>query len=158
MYWFLYPFLVCYCISLFVYCVNCLFVAFVYFSLPRIMSLGSLRICFCTWQSKLRILIWHAAKFVHFAQRFLVLLKDLSFPCGNFFPTTMGISMGKWQKSLFKVRFGFLMCLHGGFGTPQMPKMTKFQPFWGYQKRHFGCPNQNSKTTFIDLNHPQITP
>ena len=26
---------------------------------------------------------------------------------------------------------------------------------WGYQKWHFGCPNQNSETTFIDQNHPQ---
>ena len=26
--------------------------------------------------------------------------------------------------------------------------MALFQPFWGYQKWHFGCPNQNSETTF----------
>ena len=26
---------------------------------------------------------------------------------------------------------------------------------WGYQKWHFGCPNQNSEITFIDLIHPQ---
>ena len=30
-----------------------------------------------------------------------------------------------------------------------------FWSFWGYQKWHFGCPNQNSETTFIDQNHPQ---
>ena len=30
-----------------------------------------------------------------------------------------------------------------------------FLPFWGYQKWHFGCPNQNSETTFRDPNHPQ---
>ena len=27
--------------------------------------------------------------------------------------------------------------------------------FWGYQKWHLGCPNQNSERTFIDQNHPQ---
>ena len=32
-------------------------------------------------------------------------------------------------------------------GTPKMSKMTPFWPFWGYQKWHFECPNQNSKTT-----------
>ena len=26
--------------------------------------------------------------------------------------------------------------------------MGHFWLFWGYQKWHFGCPNQNSKTTF----------
>jgi len=31
----------------------------------------------------------------------------------------------------------------------------RFGPFWGYQKWHFGCPNQNSETTFRDPNHPQ---
>ena len=30
-----------------------------------------------------------------------------------------------------------------------------FLPFWEYHKWHFGCPNQNSKTTFRDPNHPQ---
>ena len=30
-----------------------------------------------------------------------------------------------------------------------------FWSFWGYQKWHFGCPNQNSESTFIDQNHPQ---
>ena len=34
------------------------------------------------------------------------------------------------------------------FGTPKMTKMIPFWPFWGYQKWHFECPNQNSKTTF----------
>ena len=32
-----------------------------------------------------------------------------------------------------------------------MGKRTKNMavfPFWGYQKWHFGCPNQNSETTF----------
>ena len=28
-------------------------------------------------------------------------------------------------------------------------------PKWGCQKWHFGCPNQNSESTFIDQNHPQ---
>ena len=27
-------------------------------------------------------------------------------------------------------------------------KMTPFWSFWGYQKWRFGCPNQNSETTF----------
>ena len=34
---------------------------------------------------------------------------------------------------------------------PKMPKMGHFGcfwRFWGYRKWHFGCPNQNSKTTF----------
>ena len=34
------------------------------------------------------------------------------------------------------------------FGTPKMAKMTPFWGIGGYQKWHFGCPNQNSKTTF----------
>ena len=29
-----------------------------------------------------------------------------------------------------------------------MAKNTPLKPFWGYQKWHFGCLNQNSKTTF----------
>ena len=41
------------------------------------------------------------------------------------------------------------------FGTPKMTKMTPFWPFWGYQKWHFGCPNQNSETTFKDQTSPQ---
>ena len=32
--------------------------------------------------------------------------------------------------------------------TPKMAKMTPFWSFWGYQKWRFGCPNQNSETTF----------
>ena len=39
-----------------------------------------------------------------------------------------------------------------------MAKMTPFQPFGGYQKWHFGCPNQNSETTFIDLIPPPKPP
>ena len=42
-------------------------------------------------------------------------------------------------------------------GRLTLPKWMIFQkssnpfwPFWGYQKWHFGCPNQKSKTTFID--------
>ena len=37
----------------------------------------------------------------------------------------------------------------------KLAKMTRFKSFWGYQKWHFGCPNQNSKSTYIDQNHPQ---
>ena len=29
-----------------------------------------------------------------------------------------------------------------------VPSKWQKQSFWGYQKWHFGCPNQNSKTTF----------
>ena len=36
-----------------------------------------------------------------------------------------------------------------------MARMTLFWPFGGYQKWHFGCPNQNSETTFIDQTSPQ---
>jgi len=34
-------------------------------------------------------------------------------------------------------------------------KNGPFLSFWGYKKWHFGCPNQNSETTFRDPNHPQ---
>ena len=34
------------------------------------------------------------------------------------------------------------------FWYPQNGKNGVFWPFWGYQKLHLGCPNQNSKTTF----------
>ena len=40
----------------------------------------------------------------------------------------------------------------GHFWSPQN---GPFLPFLGYQKWHFGCPNQNSETTFRDPNHPQ---
>ena len=32
--------------------------------------------------------------------------------------------------------------------TPKMGHFGCFWLFWGYQNWHFGCPNQNSKTTF----------
>ena len=32
--------------------------------------------------------------------------------------------------------------------TPKMGNFGCFRLFWGYQKWPFGCPNQNSKTTF----------
>ena len=32
--------------------------------------------------------------------------------------------------------------------TPKMAKTTPFWSFWGYQKWRFGCPNQNSETSF----------
>ena len=95
----------------------------------------------------------------------------------------MGISMGKWQKSIkwpkitfwgpiwvpkvsfwgfwewfwsIKVFsefwFGHPKC---HFWYPKNDQKGSFWSFWGYQKWHFGCPNQNSETTFIDQNHPQ---
>ena len=36
------------------------------------------------------------------SELFLFLLYDLSFPCGYFFWITMEISMGKWQKIIFR--------------------------------------------------------
>ena len=45
--------------------------------------------------------------------------------------------------------------LHCHFWYPQNGGNGIFLPFWGYQKWHFGCPNQNSETTFRDPNLPQ---
>ena len=36
------------------------------------------------------------------SELFLFLLYDLSFPCGYFFWITMEISIGKWQKIVFR--------------------------------------------------------
>ena len=41
--------------------------------------------------------------------------------------------------------------------APKMAKMTPFKPFWGYQKWYFGCPNQNSETTFQYKLAPKTT-
>ena len=38
--------------------------------------------------------------------------------------------------------------------TPKMGNFGCFWLFWEYQKWHFGCPNQNSKTTFPYNPHP----
>ena len=46
------------------------------------------------------------------------------------------------------------------FGTPKIAKNTQNDPFsmfWGYRIWHFGCPNQNSKTTF-QYKYPPKTP
>ena len=41
------------------------------------------------------------------------------------------------------------------FFVPEYGTKWLKRPFWGYQKWHFGCPNQNSEITFIDLIPPQ---
>ena len=48
----------------------------------------------------------------------------------------------------------FFFDYNGNF-NPQNDQNDPFWSFWGYQKWHFGCPNQNSESTFIDQNHPQ---
>ena len=55
--------------------------------------------------------------------------------------------------SLGIINCWYFLAVH--FLYPQNGKNGPFLPFWGYKKWHFGCPNQNSETTFRDPNHPQ---
>ena len=41
--------------------------------------------------------------------------------------------------------------------TPKMGHFGCFWLFWGYRKWHFGCPNQNSKTT-VQYKYPPYNP
>ena len=50
-----------------------------------------------------------------------------------------------YWKVVLEFWFGHPKCQ---FWYPQNGQNTPFYPFWGYQKWHFGCPNQSSKTTF----------
>ena len=65
----------------------------------------------------------------------------------------MGVLRGYlYWKVVLGFWFGHPKC---HFWYPQNDQNDPFWSFWGYQKWHFGCPNQNSETTFIDQNHPQ---
>ena len=55
---------------------------------------------------------------------------------------------------------GFLFSKNSKFPIVQISELFLFLlldllVILGYQKWHFGCPNQNSESTFIDQNHPQ---
>ena len=64
----------------------------------------------------------------------------------------MVLGASLYWKVVLEFWFGHPKC---HFWYPQNGKNRPFGPFWGYQKWHFGCPNQNSETTFRDPNHPQ---
>ena len=53
-----------------------------------------------------------------------------------------GIYVEKWSQN-FDSGTGSAI-----FGNPKIAKNTHFRRFGGHRKWHFGCPNQNSKTTF----------
>ena len=72
--------------------------------------------------------------------------------------------MENGQKSLSDGRFGFLRCLGILIRAPEVPflvppkwlKLPHFGGSGGYQKWHFGCPNQNFETTFRYKLAPKI--